>query len=251
EHPFLEAALQHPRERGRAVREHVPHRPSGTRGDSQREVLVLPGAQQRHQGGPLVGEQPPGQLGVTYVVHIGRSRHTTHANGGTAPEGGNFSGLPHRQPGGGAVREASAPRTRAAGAGSTSHFRWLPGSVRTSYGLSGVSASPSRISRSCSASGMLASSASRRYVLGTVPQVAACARSAEPPTSRFSSGWKVLRKVRNSSSVPSARKAALSAARAAGSAVRKLTRSRPSSAGLPAAARPREAASTSAISGSA
>src|SRR5690606_33262509 len=180
---LLEAALQHPRERGRAVREHVPHRPPGTRGDRQREVLVLPGPQQRHQGVPLVGEQPPGQLGVTYVAHIGRSRHTTHANGRTAPGGGILSGWPRRQSAQGAVRGASPPRTRAAGAGSTSRFRWLPGSVRTSYGLSGVSASPSRISRSWSASGMLASSASRRYVLGILPQVAAWARSAEVPRS--------------------------------------------------------------------
>jgi hypothetical protein len=101
------------------------------------------------------------------------------------------------------------------------------------------------------ASGMLASSARRTKVFAIRPQVAACARSAEVPTSRFSSGWKVFRKVRNCSSVPSARKAALSAARASGSAVRKLTRSRPSSAGFPDIAMAREAASNVAISGSA
>lgn len=51
--------------------------------------------------------------------------------------------------------------TSAAGFGWTSQRRWLPSSVRTSKGLSGVSASASRIMRSCTAGGMLASAARR------------------------------------------------------------------------------------------
>lgn len=67
----------------------------------------------------------------------------------------------HRPPAGRCQFPARLASTSAAGFGWTSQRRWLPSSVRTSKGLSGVSASASRIMRSCTAGGMLASAARR------------------------------------------------------------------------------------------